>query len=90
MANTLRILNIDLAGVIGSLLLDMNSKYSVAFSPFNLYFGIGVLGIVAAALIQLGMKDIIKTKQWQDNMERISSATHKDDNKKNRFVFILK
>ena len=50
-ANTMKILNVDLAGVIGSYLLDFNSKYPTVFSPFNLYVGIGILGLVSTVLV---------------------------------------
>lgn len=89
-AQAMKVLCIDLAGVIGSFFLDLNSRFPVVFSPFNIYFGLGILGLVSAILLHFGMKDIIKMKDWNENMQRISRVSKIRDTKKNRFKFILR
>ena len=64
----MKVLVIDIAGVISVYFLDLNSKFPKVFSPFNIYFGIGVLGLISGILIYFGMKDIIKMTAWKENM----------------------
>ena len=64
----MKVLVIDIAGVISVYFLDLNSKFPTVFSPFNIYFGIGVLGLISANLIHFGMLDIIKLVEWKENM----------------------
>ena len=74
-AQAMKVICLDLAGVIGSSFLDLNGRFPTIFTPFNIYFGLGILGLISSVLLHIGMKDITLMKEWEENMQSISAAS---------------
>lgn len=89
-ANTLKILVVDVANVASSGLLSLNGSYSDVFTSFRIYLGIAVFCSLSGLYVIFNLKDVIKGDDFKERRLTISRASKKPDTKFNQFWFILK
>lgn len=89
-ANTLKILVIDLANVSASGLLSLNGSFPDTFNSKNIYLGIAFACFLSGFYVIFYLKDVIKSAQFKERRLTISRNSGKPNNKCNQFCFALK
>ena len=89
-ANTLKILIVDVANVGSSGLLSLNGSFPDTFTPLTIYLGIAMACFLSGFYVIFYLKDVIKSPEFKERRLTISRTSGKPDTKLNQFCFVLR